>query len=125
MTHSTAGSVVWKSRRIVGMATINTELSRTTMSAATTTTASVAQRRGSGTGTGMGSLTPLASRGLPAVDDELGTGREGVVVRDQPQRQLRNFVGLRVATERDSDRGGEVVEVVVTHHRRVDDARMD
>ena len=47
ITHSTAGSVVWKSRRMVGMATVRTELSSTTMRAATTTTASVAQRRGS------------------------------------------------------------------------------
>ena len=48
ITHSTEGSVVWKSRRMVGMATVRTELSSTTMRAATTTTASVAQRRGSG-----------------------------------------------------------------------------
>ncbi len=43
------GSVVWKSRRMVGIATVNTELSSTTMSAATTTIARVIQRRGSGT----------------------------------------------------------------------------
>ncbi len=49
ITHSTAGSVVWKSRRMVGIATVSTELSSTTMSAATTTTASVIHRRGSGT----------------------------------------------------------------------------
>ena len=60
ITHSTAGSVVWKSRRIVGMATVRTELSSTTMRAATTTTASVAQRRGSGS-VATGSLTGAGS----------------------------------------------------------------
>ncbi len=49
ITHSTAGRVVWKSRRMVGIATVSTELSSTTMSAETTTTASVIHRRGSGT----------------------------------------------------------------------------
>src|SRR5258706_11844282 len=117
MTHSTRGSLVGKSDRIDGIATTNTGLSRTTMSAAMTTPASVAQRRGSGAD--MGSLTPAGSRGLTAVDDELGTRRIGVLVRDQPQREFRHLVRLRVATQRDADRRRQVVEVVVTHHRRV------
>src|SRR5450432_4914900 len=101
MTHSTAGSVVWKSRRMVGIATVSTELSSTTISAATTTTASVIQRRGSGAV--IGSLTRRGSRGLAAVDDELRSGRVRVVVRHQPERELRHLVRLRVALQRHAD----------------------
>src|SRR5215207_8941364 len=118
ITHSTAGSVVSKSRRMVGIATVSTELSSTTMSAATTTTASVIQRRGSG-------VAVTRSRGLPAVDHELGTRRVRVVVGHEPQHELRDLVRLRVALQRDADRRRQAVEVGAAHHRRVDDARMD
>ena len=49
-THWRLGSWVWKSRRIVGMATVSTVLSSTTMISAITTMASVIQRLGSRTG---------------------------------------------------------------------------
>ena len=49
ITHCRLGSVVSKSRRIVGIATFSTVVSSATMSTATTTIASVNQRRGSGT----------------------------------------------------------------------------
>ncbi len=50
MTHSSVGSVVWKSRRIVGIATVSTVLSSTTMNADRMTMASVNHRRGSAVG---------------------------------------------------------------------------
>src|SRR5450631_1542955 len=46
-THWTLGSVVWNSRKIVGIATFSTELSSTTINAALITITSVNQRRGS------------------------------------------------------------------------------
>ena len=48
ITHCRLGSVVWRSRRIVGMATFSTVVSSATMSTDRMTIASVNQRRGSG-----------------------------------------------------------------------------
>ncbi len=44
-THSRLGSVVWNSRRMVGMATLSTVLSSTTMTVAISTMTSVSHRR--------------------------------------------------------------------------------
>src|SRR5215207_6795091 len=123
MTHSTAGRVVWKSRRIVGIATVSTELSSTTMSAATTTTASVIHRRGSGTPAVVwGDVT---SRGLSAVDHELGAGGVRVVVGHQPQRELGDLLRLRVPLQWHADDRRRPVEIGAAHHRRVDDPGVD
>ena len=47
MTHSRLGSVVWNSRRIVGMATFSTVVSSATITTAIVTTANEIHRLGS------------------------------------------------------------------------------
>src|SRR4051812_32844355 len=47
MTHCSFGNVVWKSRRIVGIATLSTVVSKAAMSTAERMMTSVIQRRGS------------------------------------------------------------------------------
>src|SRR6476646_7089637 len=54
MTHCSLGSVVWKSRRIVGIATLSTVVSRAAMSTADRMITSVIQRRGSGARSSVG-----------------------------------------------------------------------
>src|SRR5450759_3064648 len=63
-THWTLGSVVWNSRKIVGIATLSTELSSTTISAALITITSVNQRLGSSSSASLAaasSADPLAA----------------------------------------------------------------
>src|SRR6478609_8456991 len=63
MTHCSFGSVVWKSRRIVGIATLSTVVSRAAMSTADRMITSVIQRRGSGarSSVGVGSCIVVVS----------------------------------------------------------------
>ena len=67
MTHCSWGSVVWKSRRMVGIATLRTEPSSPTMKIPVRTTASVIHRRGSTGGAGgvIAVVVGLVSVGFP------------------------------------------------------------
>src|ERR1700722_10713580 len=61
MTHCRLGRVVWKSRRMVGMATFKTVVSRLMMMAATAMMPSVTQRFGSGGGLRPGQPEPAGA----------------------------------------------------------------
>ena len=61
--------------------------------------------------------------GLAAVEDEFGAIGVGAVVGGEPERELGDLVGARVAAEWNT--GRHRVEGLVGHHRRVDDPRVD
>ena len=95
-THNSDGRVVWKSARIVGIATFSTVLSRTTMNAAMSTTESATQRLGSscsGSATRVSSTVTsprrcLMRRSLGELERTARKRRSGSSAR-RPSRMMR------------------------------------